>query len=546
MRERPFNLTPDPRFVFLSRNHREAFAHLLYGISNRAGFISLTGEVGSGKTTVLRSFLGQLDGDHYRTALILNPRLSGPQLLRSVNREMGISTKTSNGSSHLDRLNLFLLQQNSEGRTVVLVIDEAQNLEAGVLEQIRLISNLETDREKLIQIVLAGQPELVQTLQREEMRQLSQRITVRYHLQRMDFQDTAGYINHRIVAAGGRGDIFSSGALKRIYGYSRGLPRLINAACDRALLAGYTKDATRIGSGIATFAIRDLGKESSQRWRRRHLLIAASLLLMAFSTGGIYVNRNAILERFRPVRPVESPPVPTDEWLSRALVAQSGQIQSTYGEWESSRRAFNVLAGLWKVPLVPDNYRLRRLSDLEHVVRDRKLRLHRFSGNLGTLLRLDYPTVLELAVPGTATKCFVSLVGMEKDHLFIDPPIGERNSLLSVELEKHWSGQAFLFWQDPLDLSMSLSPGSRGGSPIAMGRDRIRRLQDLLREAGVFKGDVTGIFDNNTLSAIKQFQASKGIAPDGIAGDQTLMVLYSSVDRFRVPKLRGGQNEPHP
>ena len=251
-REKPFNLTPDPRFVFLSKTHKEAFAHLLYGVNHRVGFIALTGEVGSGKTTVLRSLLSQLDADHHRTALIFNPCVSPDVLLQSINREFGIPANTSNHTSFLDSLNVFLLQQNAEGRTVVLVIDEAQNLEAPVLEQIRLISNLETDREKLIQIILSGQPELVQFLKKNEMRQLSQRINVRYHLQAMDFQDTVHYINHRLEVAGGRGGVLFSGrALRRIYRYSRGLPRLVNAACDRTLLAGYARNTARIGSRIA-------------------------------------------------------------------------------------------------------------------------------------------------------------------------------------------------------------------------------------------------------------------------------------------------------
>ncbi len=256
-REKPFNLTPDPRFVFLSKNHREAFAHLLYGINNRSGFIALTGEVGSGKTTVLRALLSQLDADHHRTALIFNPSLSPTELLQNINREFGISNNTSNNSSLLESLNQFLLQQNTEGRTVVLVIDEAQDLETSVLEQIRLISNLETDKEKLIQIVLSGQSELLQILERNEMRQLSQRITVRYHLQPMDFIDTVHYIHHRLEVAGGKGDVvFSEGALKRIYRYSRGLPRLINVACDRALLTGYTRDTTRISSKVTAEGLK--------------------------------------------------------------------------------------------------------------------------------------------------------------------------------------------------------------------------------------------------------------------------------------------------
>ena len=220
-REKPFNLTPDPRFVFLSKTHKEAFAHLLYGINNRVGFIALTGEVGSGKTTVLRTLLGQLNPDHHRTALILNPCLTVPELLQNINREFGLAASSSTGGS-LDALNQFLLQQNSEGRTVVLIIDEAQNLEASVLEQIRLISNLETDREKLIQIVLSGQPEFGQILKRNEMRQLSQRIVVRYHLQPMDFRDTVHYIHHRLKVAGGsNGFIFPAGRSSESTGIRR-------------------------------------------------------------------------------------------------------------------------------------------------------------------------------------------------------------------------------------------------------------------------------------------------------------------------------------
>ncbi|MBI1922182.1 MAG: AAA family ATPase [Geobacter sp.] len=268
--EKPFNITPNPRFVFLSKIHREAFAHLLYGVRDRAGFIELTGEVGTGKTTVLRTLLGQLDEEGYRTALIFNPRLSALELLGAVCREFGIPTESRSTAQLHDDLNAFLLEENAAGRTVVLVIDEAQNLEPGVLEQVRLISNLETKTDKLIQIVLAGQPELGEMLERQELRQLNQRITVRYHLLPMDMEDTGAYIAHRLAVAGGGGAVvFPSAALKRIYRFSAGYPRLINIVCDRVLLVAYSEDKREVSSEMIATAIRELRRQVRRPlWRR--------------------------------------------------------------------------------------------------------------------------------------------------------------------------------------------------------------------------------------------------------------------------------------
>jgi len=536
-REIPFNLTPDPRFVFLSKTHREAFAHLLYGINNRVGFIALTGEVGSGKTTVLRALLSQLDTDRYRTALIFNPCLSPEVLLQSINREFGIPTNTLNHSIFLDSLNVFLLQQNAEGRTVVLVIDEAQNLEASVLEQIRLISNLETDREKLIQIVLAGQPEFVQILKKNEIRQLSQRINVRYHLQVMDFQDTVHYISHRLSVAGGRGEvIFSRRALKRIFRYSKGLPRLVNAACDRVLLAGYTRDKAKIDSRIAAAGIKDMRRDAAAHMRKRRLiLIPAFGLLAALFATGIYFKRLDLTNWFgasRPAKAIEKltnkDPAAFGDELSQTMAVELGKIT----EAQSARRAFNILAGFWKVPPFPENGDSSRFTEMERAVLDRELRLYRFSGNLGALLRIDYPAVLELTPPGIRGKRFVSLVGIGDEQLLIDPPIAGRRSLSFRELEKHWSGQGFLLWKDPLNLLRTIAPGSKGA--------HVKQLQDLLREAGVYSRPSTGVYDGETLSAVKRFQSSKGINDDGIVGGQTLMLLYGSIHRFEVPRLTMG------
>jgi general secretion pathway protein A len=537
-REKPFNLTPDPRFVFLSKTHKEAFAHLLYGINNRAGFIAMTGEVGSGKTTVLRALLNQLDADHYRTALIFNPYLSPTELLQNINREFGIQTNPSNHSSSLDALNLFLLQQNAEGRTVVLIIDEAQDLEAPVLEQIRLISNLETDREKLIQIVLSGQPELLKILGRGEMRQLSQRITVRYHLQPMDFEDTVLYVNHRLVAAGGRGDgIFSMRALKRIYRYSHGLPRLINAACDRALLTGYTRDTTRISSQIAATGIKDIRRNTETFAQRKHLiLIPALAILAALIVAGIYLTQPVFLNQWIP-SPIKATadqtkedqiresPVIIGERFSRTVTTELGKVP----ESESARKAFNTLARFWKVPPIAEGVNLNAFNEMELAALDRELRLYRFSGNLGALLRINYPAVLELTLPDIPGRRFISLVGMESEQLLVDPPIAGRRSLPFSEIEKHWSGQGFLLWKDPLNLLTDLSKRSKGG--------HIKRLQDLLREAGTYGKPSTSVYDNDTVLAVKRFQSSKGIEEDGIVGVQTLMFLYGSIERFELPRL---------
>jgi len=537
LREKPFNLTPDPRFVFLSKHHKEAFAHLLYGINNRSGFIVLTGEVGSGKTTVLRALLSQLDQDHHRTALIFNPPLSPPALLQNINREFDILTDSSNSSSLLDALTQFLLQQNDEGRTVVLVIDEAQDLEAPVLEQIRLISNLETDREKLIQIVLAGQPEFGQILQRKELRQLNQRIIVRYHLQPMDFPDTVGYVNHRLEVAGRRGGvIFSRKALKRIYKYSGGLPRLINAACDRALLAGYTRDKTRIGRWVASAGIKDMKRNAAPFAQKgRLILIPMVLVLAAFLAAGIYLTGRDLIDELNPSQPVdateeqtkEAPPISsiTGEELSRAMAAELGKIP----ESESARRAFNTLAGLWNAPPIPESGNLNQSKGMEQAALDRNLRLYRFSGNLGALLRIDIPAALELSMPGIRGKRFVSLVGKDNEQLLVDPRIAGKESLSFSELEKHWSGQGFLLWKDPLNLLTRVWPRSRGG--------HIKRLQDLMREAGAYSRPTTGVYDAGTLLAVKEFQSSRGIAQDGIVGVQTLMLLYRSIDRFEAPRL---------
>lgn len=542
-RERPFNLTPDPRFVFLSKNHKETFAHILYGIKNRVGFIALTGEVGSGKTTVLRALLSQLDADRHRTALIFNPSLSPTELLQNINREFGLPYDTSNHSNLLGALNQFLLEQNAAGRMVVLVIDEAQNLEPSVLEQIRLISNLETEKEKLIQIILSGQPELAQTLARKDLRQLNQRITVRYHLRPMDFDDVVQYIDHRLEVAGGRGSaVFSKGAVKRIYRYSGGLPRLINVACERALLSGYTRDTTSIHSRIASAAIRDLKKDAMFHFRRRSLILIPVLVVLAILVAGPLSSKlDDVLSYFKPAQPIEAvqeariPPAPgtgatpQQEDLFQGLPEELGKIP----ESKSAANAFNALAGSWKASPLGEGSDLTLPNSWERAALDRKLQPYWFSGNLGALLRLDYPAVLDLSLPSVTGSRFLSLAGHDENRLLIDPPLGGKRSFSFDEIEKHWSGRAFLLWKDPFNLVTDTWVGSKG--------EPARKLQSLLKDAGYLKKPLTGVYDDDTVSAIKDFQMSKGIRADGIIGAQTLMLLYRTAGHFELPTLTTGQ-----
>jgi general secretion pathway protein A len=261
LKQAPFDLTPNPRFLFHSAKHREALNHLLYGIRERKGFVQLTGEVGAGKTTLCRALLEQLDG-HFSTALILNPVLNADELMKAIATEFGLNVRGCDRLDTVAAISEFLVRQVELHRETVLIIDEAQDLTEDLLEQVRLLSNIETDDRKLLQMVLMGQPELRDRLNSPRLRQLRQRITVRYHLKPLTRAEAAQYVQHRLELAGANGaPVFTRPAHWRIYGYSRGIPRLINAICDKALLAGYVEHSNRITHRIIGRAIRELEGE---------------------------------------------------------------------------------------------------------------------------------------------------------------------------------------------------------------------------------------------------------------------------------------------
>lgn len=261
LNEKPFSLTPDPKFLFLSQNHRDALEHLTYGIEQKEGFILITGDIGSGKTTICRYLLGKLN-QKTKTALILNPLISEEELLRSIISDFGLTPSATTKKELIDKLNQFLLECAAGGEISVLIIDEAQNLSPPVLEQVRILSNLETEKEKLLQIILVGQVELREKLNFPRLRQLDQRISIRYHLSPLNRDEVPRYIEHRLTVAGSSGGItFTKGALRTIFQYSEGVPRLINLICDRTLLAGYTSQTNRISSQLVKMGIESLGIE---------------------------------------------------------------------------------------------------------------------------------------------------------------------------------------------------------------------------------------------------------------------------------------------
>lgn len=257
--EMPFNITPNPRFLYLSPTHQEALQHLKYGVQERKGFIVLIGEVGCGKTTLCRRFLNEIDTDRFDTALILNPRVTETQMLKAILTELGETKLARSQVDLVAQMNRVLLERIDQGRDIVLIIDEAQNLSFAVLEQIRLLSNLETDEQKLLQIVLMGQPELKDVLAREELRQLRQRILVHYELLPLDLDDTRHYIHHRLTLAGSMGrPVFTNRAMRTIHRTSKGIPRVVNNLCDKAMLSAFIRESDEVNYWDARRAVRDL------------------------------------------------------------------------------------------------------------------------------------------------------------------------------------------------------------------------------------------------------------------------------------------------
>ena len=540
--EKPFTLTPNPRFIFLSKNHKEAFAHLLYGINNHYGFIELTGEVGTGKTTILRTLLGQLQDESYRTALIFSPCLTGIELLRSINTEFGLDSKSDYANELLSELNRFLLAETAAGRTVVLVIDEAQNLEPDVLEQLRLISNLETENDKLIQIVLAGQPELELLLGRPDLRQLNQRIAVRYKLCSLGMNETCSYLRQRMEVAGDTGGVsFSSSAITCIYFCTRGVPRLINILCDRALLIAYGDERRRITTGIIIRAMWELLTHSQGR---RVSPLSACIIALA-----VMVCLAGIAVKLLPADHFAQRPHPTtSDAVTSGSAGESQQTSSeklapltaermkqeirSYDQNDTHVQAFNAIAEQWGArPIkvfsegldIPDMFR--------RIAAKRNLRVTLFKGSLDDIIRLDLPFIVVTRITGELGEYCYAVTSAKNGLLTVSPALFDTVTISRNDIASIANGTYYLVWQNFGQIPDTISLGEK--------RFEIKTLQRLLKQAGYYHDLIDGDFSTVTAGAVREFQHSVGIADNEAMGELTLAALTRFETNHKVPSLKG-------
>jgi general secretion pathway protein A len=513
--EPPFSITPDPRFVFLSERHRDALAHLLFGIGQggSGGFVQLTGEVGTGKTTLSRLLLEQIP-DNTRIALVLNPRLSALELLETICEELHLDIEGRRGSTKalVDALNAYLLDAYAQGLRVVVVIDEAQNLPVDALEQVRLLTNLETDTQKLLQIVLLGQPELRDMLAREDLRQLAQRITARFHLMPLDARETSEYLRHRYRVAGGQRFPFSENALRKVHARSGGVPRLINVIAERALLAGYARDAQVIDDKLVALAADEMQpprvrNASSPHWP--WLAVAgATALIAAFALLWPSPQSAPVASEARASSATSGAVAPTSAGAAPAVAqldaAQAQQRLATGPV--SPLRAWQQLLALWKQPA--DAITVDASGACTSVTAG----LHCAAGRapLDRLLALDRPVLLPLRASGAQTWALLLGADARRARLqLLDAAV----ELDRATLQAAWDGRYYAVWQGPAELASPPMPGT-GGAGVAWLRTRL-----------ALPAVTPAQYDAAVSAAVRGFQQARGLPADGVAGSETLIAL---------------------
>ncbi len=547
-REKPFRLVPNPEYLYLSESHREALAHLQYALAQGEGFVEITGEVGTGKTTLCRAFLESLDANAC-AAYIFNPCLGPRQLLAALCDEFGIASEGADAAGLVKALNRFLLERKAEGKKVIVLIDEAQNLARNVLEQLRLLSNLETRREKLLQIVLVGQPELADLLDSPGLRQVGQRIAVRCRILPLDLRQTEQYIRYRLnVAARRPVELFTPRAIRRIHAWSGGIPRRINIACDRALLAAFGRNRRRVTGGIARRALAELSARGAAP--RPSLLLRArwafAAFLVAAAAAALVLYRGALLEAFapQPGPPKDEPTAPqAGQAPAAARETDPGETLRRLDPRASRAGALAAVLSAWGEPLPPRGV-LDDVSDdatwFNLSAKAAGFFLQRVEGvDPQTLRAIDMPAVLELRVPGVPAARYLALRRIEAASFLFASPEEAPLVLEEAELARLWTGVAYLPWKNFLSLTGTIP----GNAPP----DSVLVLKMLLRELGHEAVPLDREYDGATRRAVEEIQARFGLPVDGVVGNLTKIALYRAGDRFAVPRVtagaRGGRDD---
>jgi general secretion pathway protein A len=543
LNEKPFAITPDPRYLFLSERHAEALAHLLYGINEAGGFVQLTGEVGTGKTTIVRSLLSQTP-KNAEIALILNPKVTAPEFILTICEELGIGVPDSALESLkelVDILSHYLLRAHAGGRRVVLVVDEAQNLSPAVLEQVRLLTNLETNTQKLLQIILIGQPELRELLARNELRQLAQRITGRYHLNPLSREECNAYVRHRLRVAGATTDIFSPGALAAVFRLSAGVPRVINVICDRALLGAYSLDRHRVTPALVRSAATEVfGRRFAPRWLPWVATAAVAVGLTAVTvaawnfqpwSGQRHTDSSArTASAATPAPTVTGGSAPAGNAVSSATAATPqpasaqhlAQLLSQHAGETDTDSAFGRLFGLWRAKYQPNG------TDPCTQALQQGLACVAERGSFGQLRLYNHPAIL-LLNDGSGASHQVVLTALDDEQARLE--LGGDRTVGLGELSHYWLGDFVMLWRPASSPVKSLAPGMRG-EQVRWLRQSLERLHGSRPDA-----PVSDVFDAELTSLVRDFQRRHQLVVDGIAGVQTQIALASAVAGPDAPLL---------
>jgi general secretion pathway protein A len=521
----PFSIAPDPRYLFMSERHREALAHLLYGIGSGGGFVLLTGEIGAGKTTVCRCFIEQVP-ENCRLAYIFNPRLTAQELLQTVCDELHIEVAPGAGAAgvkgYVDAINRYLLASHAQGLNNVLVIDEAQNLSSDVLEQLRLLTNLETSERKLLQIILIGQPELRTMLARPELEQLAQRVIARYHLGPLLEAETGAYIAHRLAVAGAVGTPFPPALTPLVHRLSHGVPRRINLLCDRALLGAYVENSPQVTRGIVRKAAQEVFADdpAARRAPRRWPLLAGGALAC--------VALGAAAWQFMPHRAGQvaqiAPVVAAKVAAPKPAVARVAAPGAALPTVKSENAALAALALLWG----PDFASLAGAdarATCEAALRA-NLRCHAGRGGLYELRLLDRPAVVTLH-DGPRTG-YAVLVGMDERSVTLAVD-GRRERVDIAAFVARFGGEFTTFWRMPAAFREVVAQGDRGPD-VDWIAQRLAGLNSATAPA------LDAALDARTKEWLRAFQAAQDLKADGVAGPRTYMRL-NQLSNVAEPRL---------